>query len=173
VSLKLKDYTLFEDGSIEVEPSFVASLVLRGVPLEKINVTEMNEEVEKFNQFSQKKIGKKEKLEEISFKWSLPDHYKYMNVEEYLLNLSEKIVKDDLYEERLNRLAIEIELFKNLQLEDVLKVIIFVVDEFTRQKVTWGVGRGSSCSSYILYLIGLHDIDPVLYDIEIHDFLRQ
>lgn len=172
MSLKLKDYTLFEDGSIEVDPSFVTSFVLKGVPLDKINVTEVTEEIEKFNRFSSQKIGKKEKLGDISFNWSLPDRYKYMNVEEYLLNLSEKIVKDNLYEERLNRLAIEIELFKSLQLDDVLKVIIFVTDEFKSKNITWGVGRGSSCSSYILFLIGLHDIDPVFYDIEIHDFLR-
>lgn len=160
------------DGSIEVDPSIVASMLLRGVPVEKIFVTHMNEEIEKFNQFSSTKIGKKEQLKDISFEWTIPDHYKYMNIDEYLLNLSTQIEQDKLFEKRLQRLAKEIELFKKLKLEDVLRVIIFIVDEFKKKNIVWGVGRGSSCSSYILFLIGLHDIDPVLYDIEIEDFLR-
>ena len=169
---KLKDYTLFVDGSIEVDPSIVASMMLRGIPIEKIFVTDINEEIEKFNKFSNIKIGKKVDIEELSFKWSIPDQYKYINIDEYLLNLSTIIKQDSLFEKRLHRLANEIELFKKLKLDDVLRVIIFIVDEFKNKNIVWGVGRGSSCSSYILFLIGLHDIDPVFYDIGIEDFLR-
>ena len=115
----------------------------------------------------------KESLDPFSFAWTLPEHYKYMNVDEYLLNLADSIERDSLFDKRLQRLAKEIELFKRHKLEDVLRVIIFIVDEFKKRNVVWGVGRGSSCSSYILFLIGLHDIDPVLYEIEIEDFLRE
>lgn len=170
--VKLKEYCLFPDGSIEVDPSVVASMLLKGVPVERIFVTEINEEVQKFNQFSSVKIGKKLQTENLSFEWTIPDHYKYMNIDDYLLNLSTSIENDKFFEKRLQRLAKEIELFKRLNLENVLRVIIFIVDEFKKRNIVWGVGRGSSCSSYILFLIGLHDIDPILYDIEIEDFLR-
>lgn len=170
---KLKEYTLYEDGSIEVDPSFVASMIMKGIPVEKIFVTKLNDEVEQFNKFSSTKLRMKESLDPFSFAWTLPEHYKYMNVDEYLLNLADSIERDSLFDKRLQRLAKEIELFKRHKLEDVLRVIIFIVDEFKKRNVVWGVGRGSSCSSYILFLIGLHDIDPVLYEIEIEDFLRE
>jgi DNA polymerase III alpha subunit len=172
VKFKLKEYSLYVDGSIEVDPSIVTSMLLKGVPVEKIFVTEINSEIEKFNQFSSIKIGKKGEIKDISFEWTIPDHYKYMNIDEYLLNLSSLIEQDNLFEKRLIRLAKEIELFKRMKLEDVLRVIIFITDEFKKKNIVWGVGRGSSCSSYILFLIGLHDIDSVLFDIDIEDFLR-
>jgi DNA polymerase III alpha subunit len=50
--------------------------------------------------------------------------------------------------------------------------LIYVIDVMTEKNVVWGVGRGSSCSSYLLYLLGLHEVDPVKYEIEISDFLR-
>lgn len=171
--IKLKDYSLYPDGSIEVDPSDVASMIMSGISVEKIFVSSINEEIQQFNDYSSKKIGIKQSLLEPTFDWTIPDRYKYMNIDEYLLGLSEFIEQDNLFEKRLIRLAKEIELFKKNNLQNVLKVIIFIVDQFKEKKIVWGVGRGSSCSSYLLYLIGLHDIDPVKYDIDIEDFLRE
>jgi DNA polymerase III alpha subunit len=42
----------------------------------------------------------------------------------------------------------------------------------TAKNIVWGVGRGSSCSSYLLYLLGLHEVDVVKYDVDISDFIR-
>ena len=39
-------------------------------------------------------------------------------------------------------------------------------------QVIWGVGRGSSVASYVLYLIGIHKIDSMYYDLPINEFLR-
>jgi len=50
--------------------------------------------------------------------------------------------------------------------------LIYVLDVMREKKVIWGVGRGSSCSSYLLYLLGLHEVDPVKYDVEFTDFIR-
>ena len=38
--------------------------------------------------------------------------------------------------------------------------------------VIWGVGRGSSVASYVLYLIGIHKVDSMYYDLPINEFLR-
>jgi DNA polymerase III alpha subunit len=170
--IKLKDYNLFMDGSIEVDPSIVRSLILKSIPIEKIFVNQIDDEIQKFNLVSTKKIKIKESLDDISTDWTLPEEYKYKDIEEFLINLSDKIENDSLYEKRIQRLVKEIELYKKHNLFDVLRVIIYVIDNFKEKNIVWGVGRGSSCSSYILYLIGLHDIDCVLYDIEIEDFLR-
>ena len=38
--------------------------------------------------------------------------------------------------------------------------------------VIWGVGRGSSVSSYVLYKLGIHRIDSMFYDLDVEEFLR-
>ncbi len=38
--------------------------------------------------------------------------------------------------------------------------------------VIWGVGRGSSVSSYVLYKLGIHRIDSIFYDLDVEEFLR-
>ena len=40
------------------------------------------------------------------------------------------------------------------------------------KNVLWGVGRGSSVASYALFLIGVHKIDSVKYDLDWREFLR-
>ena len=39
-------------------------------------------------------------------------------------------------------------------------------------RVIWGVGRGSSVSSYVLYKLGIHRIDSMFYDLDVEEFLR-
>lgn len=36
-----------------------------------------------------------------------------------------------------------------------------------------GVGRGSSCASYIMYLLHIHDVDPVKYDIKFNELSKE
>jgi DNA polymerase III alpha subunit len=55
---------------------------------------------------------------------------------------------------------------------DVLKAMKYMVDVLKSNNVVWGVGRGSSVSSYCLYLIGIHKIDSVKYDLPITDFFK-
>jgi DNA polymerase III alpha subunit len=38
--------------------------------------------------------------------------------------------------------------------------------------IVWGVGRGSSVASYTLYLIGVHKIDSIKYELDINEFLK-
>lgn len=48
-----------------------------------------------------------------------------------------------------------------------------LIDKLKSDNKVWGVGRGSSCASYILYLLGVHDIDSVLYDIDFREFSKE
>jgi DNA polymerase III alpha subunit len=38
--------------------------------------------------------------------------------------------------------------------------------------VLWGVGRGSSVASYCLYILGVHKVDSIKYELDIHEFLK-
>ena len=55
---------------------------------------------------------------------------------------------------------------------DVLRLMCYIRDKFIQNNVIWGVGRGSSVASYLLYLLGIHLIDPLKYDLDIHEFLK-
>ena len=48
----------------------------------------------------------------------------------------------------------------------------YVVDTLRDNNIVWGVGRGSSVSSYVLYLIGIHKIDSVKYALPIDEFFK-
>lgn len=54
----------------------------------------------------------------------------------------------------------------------VIRVGIMLVNHFKKNKILWGVGRGSCVSSYILYLIGLHKIDSIEYELDINEMFK-
>jgi len=170
----LKGRAVWYDGVVEVDPLDLPRMLLLGIPLEKLAITRVTDDIARFNKTNEHPISIKAEadLEAYPPRWSFPDHYKYLNLDEYLEGLADRVKRDELYEQRLVRLAEEIDLFLKLGLHDVLRGLIYVVEELTKQGVVWGVGRGSSCSSYLLYLIGLHEVDPVKFDIPITDFIR-
>lgn len=99
---------------------------------------------------------------ELSSVWLIPDKYQQMDMLETLRARAQ-------YPERLER---EMRMFRERGLEPVLRATQYLVDVMREKGVTWGVGRGSSVASYVLYLIGVHRIDPVQYDLDITEFLR-
>jgi DNA polymerase III alpha subunit len=56
---------------------------------------------------------------------------------------------------------------------DLLFYLKYLVDTMRENKIVWGVGRGSSVASYVLYLIGVHKIDSIKYELDINEFLKQ
>lgn len=171
--LDLDSHYLWPDGSISVRSEKLTELIFKGVPLEKLFVTEITPDVEQYNAFSERKFGLKGEIAPVfPPDWVLPEKYKYADLDEFIVGLAAKIERDDLYDQRLERLATEYELFRTHGFLPVLRVLMYVVDSLTEKKVVWGVGRGSSCSSYLLFLMGLHCVDAVKYSVAITDFIR-
>jgi DNA polymerase III alpha subunit len=175
--IELIDHLLWPDGIIQVTPEklidFTFKLAAKG-KVDCLSVTELTPEIKQFNSFGEHQLSVKTSVDTSIFppEWILPEKYLTMDLDAYLYNLYERIEKDSLFEKRLERLAKEIFEFKQHGLEEVLRLLIFIVDRLIETNSIWGVGRGSSCSSYLLFLIGLHEIDPVLYEINLSDFLR-
>ena len=96
--------------------------------------------------------------------WFMPDEYKKMDIEEFLVN--------QCPEENYQRLAEELQEFRTRNMLDLLRWLKYFVDTCTKENVVWGVGRGSSVASYALYLIGVHSIDPIKYNLDWQEFLR-
>ena len=96
--------------------------------------------------------------------WFIPDEYKLLDIEKYLV--------EQCPEQNYIRLAEELALFEQNNMIPVLKTMKYVVDTLRANNIVWGVGRGSSVSSYVLYLIGIHKIDSVKYALPIDEFFK-
>ena len=97
--------------------------------------------------------------------WHMPQQYKDMDIAQYILNLC----KTDA---ELQRCGQELLLYQERDLFDLLRFLKYLVDTMTKNHVIWGVGRGSSVASYVLYKLGVHRIDSMFYDLDPGEFLR-
>lgn len=97
----------------------------------------------------------------------IPEHYKSLDVEEYVRKLVEHGDPD-----QIGRVEMELTEFKTRNLFPVLKVLIYIIDTMRKNNLVWGIGRGSSVASYVLYLIGVHKVDSLKYNLDIKEFLK-
>lgn len=97
--------------------------------------------------------------------WYMPKEYQDLDIANWLLELCDTDAK-------LQRVGQEILLYQERDLMPLLKMLKYMVDVLRKNNIVWGVGRGSSVSSYVLYLIGVHHIDSMYYDLDIGEFLR-
>lgn len=134
-----------------------------------------SEEIQKFNQaanilnkpnlsiYEKPNISVQEFDDIIQSNWMMPKEFYNINVKEYLLNKTttdiEKLRVLDEYKE-----------YESRNLIDLLKYLIFLIDFMRKENIIWGVGRGSSVSSYILYLIGVHRINSIKYELDYKEF---
>ena len=70
------------------------------------------------------------------------------------------------------RVEEELKVFEERGMEDLLRYMIYLVDYMRENDIVWGVGRGSSVASYVLYLIGVHKINSIKYSLDWREFLR-
>ena len=100
--------------------------------------------------------------------WFMPDKYKDINVYKYVLSKAHtpcpQHVQDRIWE--------EMEEFESRGMHNLLRYMIYLVDFMRENSIVWGVGRGSSVASYVLYLIGVHRIDSIQYGLDWREFLR-
>lgn len=98
-------------------------------------------------------------------KWAMPDEYKNLDIAEWVLAQCST-------EEQLQRVGQELLMFQDRNLFDLLKFMKYLVDTMRKNNIVWGVGRGSSVASYVLFLIGVHKIDSIYYQLDIEEFLK-
>jgi len=97
--------------------------------------------------------------------WFIPDDY-YPNLTEMLYGMCET-------DEQRDRVSQELQLYIKLGMYDVLHVMKYIVDTLRANNIVWGVGRGSSVASYVLFLIGVHKIDSIKYNLPIEEFFKE
>jgi DNA polymerase III alpha subunit len=98
--------------------------------------------------------------------WLIPDEYKNIDIALWLRNKCTT-------PQQLARVNAELELYVKHQMCDVLRLLLYITDTLRSNNVMWGVGRGSSVASYCLFLIGVHRIDSLKYDLPISEFIKE
>ena len=99
------------------------------------------------------------------FAWHMPNEYLSFDIVEWL-------VEQCTTDAQVFRVAEELDLYDKRNLLNLLRFLKYMIDTFRENNVVWGVGRGSSVASYVLFLLGVHKIDSMLYDLDVTEFLR-
>ena len=97
--------------------------------------------------------------------WFMPEEYKTMDIEAYCSGHCDSI-------EQQTRVFEELDEYKKRNMLDLLRWLKYFVDTCRANNILWGVGRGSSVASYVLFIIGVHKIDSIKYNLDWQEFLR-
>jgi DNA polymerase III alpha subunit len=178
--IELADRTVRFDGVSLIYPEQVREFLMQGLSPSQIRVTEITPTIEQFNTYSviEDQISS-ELLEPIQFSlsWQLPEEYLKLDIEEYIFNVFGKRLHSLNYTPEQVELAIarvdeELTEYKTRGLHDLLRVIIYVLATFQKNGEVYGVGRGSSCASFILFLLGLHVVDSIKFEVNLQEFFH-
>lgn len=99
--------------------------------------------------------------------WELPEPWCNLSIEEHLRT---KVPVSDTV--RWQRIRMELDEFEQRDLMDLLRFLVYFVHKLRTNNIIYGVGRGSSVASYVLFLIGVHRIDSFKYNMDIKEFLK-
>lgn len=165
-------------SQIVVSANDLCELLLSGKNIDRL-VTESSEEIDKFKQLQRSLLDQPIELnveedfnmtvedfhEQSSSQWLFPKEYQQIDVLAWLLDKCKT-------QEQVSRVNEEYRLYDERNLVMLLRLFIYLVDYMRRNGFVWGVGRGSSVSSYILFLIGVHRVDSLKYKLDINEYLK-
>jgi hypothetical protein len=97
--------------------------------------------------------------------WYMPKEYQDLDIAAWILSQCRT-------QEQLQRCGEELLLYQERNLMPLLKYLKYFADTMKSNGVVCGVGRGSSVASYVLYLMEVHLIDSMYYDLDIKEFLK-
>ena len=182
LSTELDDRELRFDGVSIVPVEELAEALLRGVPPRMLRVRTADDEVVAFNSL----VAEEDQIQllqpepiQLSYGWKLPEKYATLDVQQYLTERFDAVLPTLVkrYSKlqilaAAERLAAEIDEIQRRGMVDFFRTIIYVLDEFRDKNVVWGVGRGSSCACYALFILGLHSVDCIKYNVPMSEFFH-
>ena len=100
--------------------------------------------------------------------WMIPEHYLNIDIDEYVVHK----LPPEPTPEQINRVVEELEMYRARNLYPILRALIYIIDTMRKHEIVWGVSRSSSVASYVLYLLGIHKVDSLKYNLDIREFLK-
>lgn len=194
--MSLNSVDILQHLSIEVEPGVVycyddsyivdAQMIERNpfilTRLERpVFVREMTTQVANYNRMSlsSNPILVKEGFDQSNIRsdvWKIPESFKQLSYDDIIDKLVDvqtaRGITDDANLTRTKRIVTEMRAYEKANNLDMIRLMMYIISTLEQHKQIWGVGRGSSVSSYVLFLIGVHDIDSVEYDLDFTDFMK-
>ncbi len=172
----LNDRTLWYDGDSTITGDRIVDSIYTNADLSSFFVDTLTPDIIRYNALVPRKdqIMVKTDQRGLTFDWDIPDEYKSIDIVARVSDKHYEMIGDapDLLEREL-RCATELNLYRKYDLFDTLKALIYIINVLVEKNIVWGVGRGSSVSSYVLYVLGVHDVDSFQYDLDITEFLRE
>jgi len=101
----------------------------------------------------------------LASQWTIPEEYANFDITKWLLAQCNN-------EAELQRINEELSLFADKNLLLFLCYLKYMVDNFRKHKIVLGLGRGSSVASFVLYKLGVHKVNSLEYELDIHEFLK-
>jgi DNA polymerase III alpha subunit len=142
---------LIKSALVEADIKFDENLFLENVPILK-KYHDPNVLIEEFDA-------------NLQSNWFLPEEYNAIDIAQWVLDQC----KSDA---ELQRAGQELIIFQERDMFPLLKYLKYLVDTMRKHNIVWGVGRGSSVASFVLFLIGIHKINSLYYDLSIDEFLK-
>lgn len=118
-----------------------------------------------YNKYCETELSVEEFDHRCQENWFMPEEYKQLDIAEHILTLCNT-------DAELQRVGHELLLYQERNLFDLLRYLKYLVDLMKEYRLIWGVGRGSSTASYVLYLLGVHRVNSMFYDLDPEEFLR-
>lgn len=161
-----------QDGDVKCNINAVVYAINCGSDIQYLQLMDIDEhERAKFND-NCKKFGLTQRMLDYKIDhnanhelWNYDAVYDKINLEEYFLSKCDTDVQRE-------RVLYELKLFDEFNMNKLLRCMIWLVDYMEENDIFWGLGRGSSVSSYCLYLLGLHLVDSIKYDLDVNEFLK-
>ena len=125
----------------------------------------LEDNIPRLIQYVESKVSLSEFDELKQATWYMPTEYQTMDIAKYVLDKCTN-------EEELQRAGQELLMFQEREMFPLLCYLKYLVDTMRKHNVVWGVGRGSSVASYVLFLIGIHRINSLYYGLSIDEFLK-
>lgn len=97
--------------------------------------------------------------------WYMPVEYQNFDIAKFVLDQCSS-------ESELQRAGEELLLFQERDMFPLLRYLKYLVDLMRENNIVWGVGRGSSVASFVLFLLGVHKINSMYYGLDIEEFLK-
>ena len=104
-------------------------------------------------------------IEKCMSNWAMPEEYRELDISKFIDD------KELTYQER-KRVEEEMILFRERGMIPVLRFLVYLVDLCKENNIVLGVGRGSSVASYVLYLLKVHRVNSIKYNLDIMEFLK-
>lgn len=170
--LDLKGRLLTDECEVVLDDQALFSLAADGIEFHGFRCVD-SDEVRQYNQVSSRKLevwsddGDCLGPPPDRFVWNTPEPWASADIEEACREAIGDRGRE--YHDRLDR---EMEEIRKREFEPIVRHLMFMVDDFKKRKVVWGVGRGSSCASLVMFLIGLNLVDPIEHDIPMDEFYR-